>query len=169
MLTATHIMAGCLVGINYARLSGYPEPLAVIIFSAYGSVLPNVDHSTEMFVRNRLPDGPLKQHLQHRELFHSPLGCGIAWLICRILFHQIAAPINGFFLSAMVHIFMDLFTYDGIPLFYPNRYRISFANQDRGSLVEMMILMPVMFWRIIMDIQKIPPNILYNWDGHLFP
>lgn len=121
--------------------------VAASIGSIVGSLLPDIDQST-----NRLWDLIPAGHffgkvfrnilLSHRTISHSLLGIFVAnkfflWLLPKLL-NDNFVNVHVIYISIMVgfisHIVIDAFTEEGIPLFFPLKWKIGFP--------------PISSWRI---------------------
>lgn len=125
-----------------------PSTLVVsLIGNIVGSLLPDIDQASNR-LWDLLPAGNLlgkifrKLFLAHRTLSHSLLGIFLVhqflwWLLPKIL-NQNNLNITLIYYSLMIgfvsHLFLDFFTEEGLPLFFPIKARIGFP--------------PISSWRI---------------------
>ena len=138
MTARTHDLAaitafGLVVTVQGVRSISVATALLAVLFNQIGGIFPDIDQPTAPFWRN-LPIGHLfgkafdKLLGGHRFLTHSLLGLGLFGWLFHWLFHLINLLIPkmdahivwwAFMIGMVSHLFMDLFTKEGIPLLLP--------------------------------------------------
>lgn len=138
MTGKTHKMIGITLGLGglfaSSDITYMPATLAaVLLFSYLGALLPDIDQpASELWDKLPFGSGHAVGHLvdpflKHRNLTHSILGFLLFNFIVYILLSAlpdywgiIAAPVSlAFILGYTAHILADMFTIQGVPLFYP--------------------------------------------------
>lgn len=125
------------VAVNYPPASLNMSTLVVsLIGNIVGSLLPDIDQATNR-LWDLLPAGNLlgrvfrKLFLSHRTLSHSFLGIFLVhkllwWLLPKIL-NPDYLNIDLIYYSVMIgfisHLFLDLFTEEGLPLLFPIKWK----------------------------------------------
>ncbi|MBI5044697.1 MAG: metal-dependent hydrolase [Candidatus Levybacteria bacterium] len=139
---------------------------AIVAFTAnmVGGLAPDLDQSTASLwhrVRGGSMLGKIIAPLLggHRFLSHSLVGIFIAGILAR-MFLQVASSVLyvdidivwwAFMIGFISHLFMDLFTHDGIPLLFPIPLKLgipplSFLRIKTGGLVEKSFVFPVLLF-----------------------
>ena len=107
----------------------------------FGSLLPDLDHTESKF-GSKVPfiSYPISAIFGHRGITHSLLAItAIAWAMKTYIFTGNGStglyvlfmwPLAIGYLS---HLFADLFSYAGIPLFYPFRYKFRIPALSSGA------------------------------------
>ncbi len=115
-------MGGVCVGLSYAALlhSSAPLVIPVVVFSAIGSLFPDIDTQTSKFGSKVKPLSFLiNKSFGHRTLFHSPFLYLLLGFLLISYFPQGWIYAMAFLLGSFSHLFLDLFNPMGIPLLYP--------------------------------------------------
>ncbi len=143
MTYKTHLSTGLLFSAAFflfvIKTKLFPALIVLIVLSTVlGSSAPDLDSPTSTFW-HRLPAGSILGRIVHpvfigghRHLSHSLLGmalfCGLFYLLLHLL------PLNSLFmiqnftllaafgLGYFSHLFADMFTESGIPIFFPAAY-----------------------------------------------
>ena len=128
--------AGCtLLATQHGML---PTTLPVIAAGCLGALLPDVDHPKSMIGR-RIPVLPniLYNAFGHRQLTHSG---GVVLGILAIYAYYGAPWLLALAIGYISHLLGDMVFGNGVPIFYPSRYRIAapFTFQV-GSLQERLL------------------------------
>ncbi|MFA7243886.1 MAG: metal-dependent hydrolase [Patescibacteria group bacterium] len=106
---------------------------AVLLFSYFGALLPDIDQpASEIWDKLPFGSGHAVGHLvdpfiKHRNITHSILGYAIFNILIILLLNSLplywgvlpAPVIIAFGLAYLAHLLADMFTVEGIPLFYP--------------------------------------------------
>jgi len=147
------------------------------IGSVIGSLLPDIDQSSNR-LWDLLPTGNLvgrifrKLFLAHRTISHSLLGIYLVSNLLRWLLPGILNPnflnLEIIFWSIMIgfisHIFLDSFTEEGVPLFFPFKLKIGFPpipswRIKTGKGFEKFVIFPgiilYLVWFVANDQRKI--------------
>ena len=111
----------------------------VMICSAIGSLLPDIEHPKSklgrFFLPNRLKS--LRKKIQHRGVTHSALFSLIFNLIVLLLFDIITFV--GVSIGYISHILSDMLTIEGVQLCWPKEDRVSIANIRTDSFAEWIV------------------------------
>lgn len=139
---------------------------AIVAFTAnmVGGLAPDLDQPTANLWR-RIRGGSIIGKIispllgGHRFLSHSLIGIFIAGIIARMFLQIISGVLLvdidivwwAFMIGFISHLIMDLFTHDGIPLFFPIPLKvgippISFLRIKTGGLVEKSFVFPVLLF-----------------------
>jgi inner membrane protein len=138
MTARTHDLAaitafGLAASIQTVRPITVATALMAVLFNQIGGIFPDIDQPTAPFWRN-LPIGRIfgkafdKLLGGHRFLTHSLLGVALFGWLFHWLFHLLNLLIPkmdahivwwAFMIGVLSHLFMDLFTKEGIPLLLP--------------------------------------------------
>lgn len=116
-----------------------PTLVTASIASVIGSLLPDIDQESNR-LWDLLPAGEIISHVSdgifiaHRTISHSILGCAIAykffeWVLPKILNTgsiDIGLVLASLMVGYISHLLLDSFTEEGIPLFFPIRFRFGF-------------------------------------------
>lgn len=136
MTGKTHQIVGISAGLTYCLASNQPkyDPAtfgAVLVFSILGALLPDIDQPTSK-LWHYLPFGHTAAKisdpfLDHRNITHSMLGVVIVgtvfYYLLRLFPSYWGIDSHLVFIVTMIsylfHLFADMFTNEGIPLFFP--------------------------------------------------
>lgn len=166
MTGRTHDLAA-ITALSVVFLSNPIEPLRLstvivaILANLIGGIIPDIDQPTAPFWRN-LPIGNIfgrtfgKLSGGHRFLTHSFVGVGLIgfaahWLL--VFFTPVMGQIDtgyvwwAFMIGLVSHLFMDMFTKEGVPLLLPFPYKFGIPPLRRLRLttdkwVENLIVFP---------------------------
>jgi inner membrane protein len=145
-----------------------PTVFSCLIGNIVGALLPDMDQATNR-LWDLLPAGNIvgkifkKLMLSHRTISHSILGIIIVYKILEILIPKILNPIyihtNLVIYSILIgfisHLIADSLTKEGIPLFFPVKFKIGFPPIEflritTGKFLEKFIIFPsvlaYIFW-----------------------
>lgn len=149
------------VAVNYPPASLSTSTLVVsLVGNIVGSLLPDIDQATNR-LWDLLPAGNLlgrvfrKLLLSHRTLSHSFLGIFLVhkllwWLLPKIL-NPDYLNIDLIYYSVMIgfisHLFLDLFTEEGLPLLFPIKWKFGIPpvrpwRIKTGKAFEKFIIFP---------------------------
>lgn len=167
MTGRTHDLAA-FTGLSIALVS-YPIPnltlgTAIIAFGAnmIGGLAPNIDQPTARFYRNARGGALLKKIITpllggHRYISHSLIGLFLFGFAAKEVLNISSSflVINetivwwSFMIGFISHLVMDLFTTEGIPLFFPIPIRIGFPplsvlRMKTGGVVEKSFVFPML-------------------------
>lgn len=136
MMASTHITFGMSCWIAYAQLRGIPlQPLPLALVGI-GALLPDIDHPKSSFGRV-VPflSYPISAIFGHRGITHSFLAIAAVSIGLWQYGYQtwFVAPLAAGYLS---HLFGDVFTNSGAPLFWPNKSKVSFPLFNTGTWFE---------------------------------
>lgn len=155
MTAATHQRGGLLCGLithqafiapYYTDANLFSKLFILTIFctaTTVGSLLPDVDmKSSQMGKLLPFLSKFIAKNFKHRTITHSFLSIGFFFLLlaCAPLldigndFYLII--ISGLMIGHISHIILDLFTYQGVCLFYPSKKKIKLANLKTGARGE---------------------------------
>lgn len=130
-----------------------------LVTNIIGSLLPDIDQATNR-LWDLLPAGNSlgkvfrKLFLSHRTITHSLLGIFLInklflWLLPKIFNQSIDVKIVYFALMIgyVSHLFLDLFTEEGLPLFFPIKTKIGFPpiaslRIKTGKIFEKLFVFP---------------------------
>lgn len=138
MTARTHDLAaitalGLVANVQSVRTISVATALLVLLFNQIGGIFPDIDQPTAPLWRN-LPIGKLfgkafdKLLGGHRFLTHSLIGVALFGWLFHWFFHLLNLLISkmdahlvwwAFMIGLLSHLFMDLFTKEGVPLFLP--------------------------------------------------
>jgi inner membrane protein len=128
------------VAVNYPPAAiNIPTLITALIGSVIGSLLPDIDQATNR-LWDLLPAGDFIGRassglfLAHRTISHSILGTVIAYKIMEwllpIILNQEIINVQIIFIAIMIgyisHLIADSLTEEGIPLFFPLKFKIGF-------------------------------------------
>ena len=141
----THFLTGLCVGVLYAGVSETSDSMIpIVIASAAGALLPDVDNCTSVLGRKVFPASlAIQATFHHRTLFHSPLLYGVLWALLSGLFPQYQYLLNAALIGIGSHLVLDMLNPKGIPLLYPIPKRFHLANFKSGGLLDH-LLQPVL-------------------------
>lgn len=156
--------------------------LVAFTFNMIGGLAPDLDQPTANLWR-RVRGGSILGKIiapligGHRFLSHSLIGVLMAGVIARVFFDIISSVLLvdmtivwwAFMIGFVSHLLMDLFTHEGIPLFFPIPLKIGipplrFLRMKTGGIVEKSFVFPVLLfingylyythYRIVLDFLK---------------
>ncbi len=181
MTARTHdlaaITAFCIViSVQPVRAISVATALLALLFNQIGGVFPDIDQPTAPLWRN-IPIGKWfgktfdKLIGGHRFLTHSLLGVLLTGWLFHWLFHLLNLIIPkmdahivwwAFMIGVASHLFMDLFTKEGIPLFLPIPFKIGFPpirswRLTTGKIGEKIIFVGLLgfdFWYLTNHYQE---------------
>lgn len=181
MIGKTHQVLGITTGLTYFLMSTTPaySPAtfgAVVVGAHFAALLPDIDQPAAKVWEN-IPFGKVagkvtSSFLDHRNLTHSMLGfclvgVGIYYLTRLIPEYwgiNIHTTFFVFMLAYASHLFADMFTVEGIPLFFP--YQKMFGIPPKpfdgvrivtGKWFENLIIFPALNLILILVLY-------FNWD-----
>lgn len=132
----THLLGGICVGLSYAALLHLYAPLVipVVVFSAIGSLFPDIDTQTSTFGSKVKPLSFLiDKSVGHRTLFHSPFLYFLLGFLLICCFPQERVYTTAFLLGSFSHLLLDLLNPKGIPLLYPYLKKYHLARIQCGG------------------------------------
>ncbi len=157
-----------------------PVPMATIvaclIANQIGALLPDIDQASNQLWELLPADRIFSKFLNklfgsHRTLSHSFLGLIIIykiseWLIFKLINPSFVNPglvFGSLMIGYVSHLFLDLFTEEGLPLLFPIKWRFGIPPIKKlriksGKWVEKYIIFPLILVYIIWFIAK-------NWKG----
>lgn len=164
MIGKSHQMVGFATVYTFAVFAHTPylngqTIIAGLLCITLGSLTPDLD-SQENRLYNLIPFGHKilsevgeRAFGKHRTISHSLIGVIIAWIVSKWLIFMIPVE-NGFNLSALwysyiialiSHLAADSVTKEGIPLFWPLKYKFGFPpfrfmRMKTGSFVEVYLV-----------------------------
>lgn len=144
MLGRTHLGIGLIVGYGLCMALNIPneEVAPLMVGSAVGSLLPDIDHPESSFGRKvRIISIPINHILGHRGLTHSLVFAGFSFALGLYFGKGVAVAVMFGVLS---HLLLDMLNPSGIPLLYPIKQRIHILSIETGSAKERL-----MFWLLI--------------------
>jgi inner membrane protein len=156
--------------LSYVLVTTPPEKItlatALVAFSAnmIGGLAPDIDQSTAR-LWHELPAGSIVGKIisplmgGHRFISHSLVGVFLAGVIAKVVLNLMSSVLLvdmhlvwwAFMIGVISHLFMDLFTHEGVPLFFPIPIRIgfpplSFLRMKTGGVVEKAFVFPVLIF-----------------------
>jgi len=172
MTARTHDLAaitafGLVATVQSVRAVTVATALMAVLFNQIGGVFPDIDQPTAPLWRN-LPIGHLfgkafdKLSGGHRFLTHSLLGLALFGWLFHWIFHLLNLLIPrmdahivwwAFMIGMVSHLFMDMFTKEGIPLFLPIPVKIGLPplkalRITTGHLAEKLIFLAILVFDI---------------------
>jgi inner membrane protein len=133
---------------------------ACLIANVIGSLIPDMDQATNR-LWDLLPAGNIvgkvlrKLMISHRTISHSFLGIIIIFKLASVVIPKLLNPafiqtdlvIISLMVGFTAHIAADMFTKEGVPLFFPVKYDIgipplSFLRITTGKFMEKFIVFP---------------------------
>ena len=144
MRGTTHFLAGAAAGLYYCNTLPDTDVKRIALItgvSAVCALLPDVDvrgSKASKSIGNNLT-GVIRLFTAHRGFFHSPLCYVIAALIVRYFYPDQMIFIIAGFIGAMTHIFLDMWTNQGVPLFFPYPKKVSLADIKSGGGIDAML------------------------------
>lgn len=139
MMASTHVVFGLTCWTGYSRLVGAPFQPETLMLVAIASLLPDIDHPHSAFGRV-IPfiSYPVSAIFGHRGITHSLLAIAAGMIVLWIYGYKLwfAAPLVVGYLS---HLIGDLFTNSGVPLFWPNKEKVSYPLFNTGGVVEFIL------------------------------
>lgn len=159
MTGVNHGRAGLIMAVAIPAL--YPmEPECAIVCGGMcfiGSLAPDID-SPSSTISKYVPLIPtlLNKMFGHRKLLHSPVflilfSLGLSALLGKVLPENMRQAIMiGFVAGFALHIFLDMFTAGGSPLFYPFYSKnISLTKRKSGAKGEVFVMLGCCLFLII--------------------
>lgn len=153
----THLAGGVFAGLIVAKLgmetSTYSAQfMGVLGVSAFGSLLPDIDHKGSYLGRRLKPLSSIISKLtNHRGATHTPvysLAFTLAIYLLSVIF-GLNIPVIYFvslFAGIMSHILLDSLTKGGVPMLAPiSQKKISFTDFKTGSYFEVLVLIGLSF------------------------
>lgn len=136
MMASTHITFGLGCWIGYAQLRGIPLQPIPLALVAVGSLLPDIDHPKSAFGR-AVPffSYPISAVFGHRGITHSLLAI-VAGSIALWYYDYKVWFVAPLVVGYMSHLAGDLFTNSGVPLFWPNKDKVSYPVFNTGTIFE---------------------------------
>lgn len=156
--------------LSYVLVTTPPDKItlatALVSFTAnmVGGLAPDIDQSTAK-LWHELPAGSIIGKIispligGHRFISHSFIGVIMAGIIAKIILDLLSTFVLvdmqivwwAFMIGVISHIFMDFFTHEGVPLFFPIPIRIgfppfSFLRMKTGGVVEKSFVFPVLIF-----------------------
>lgn len=169
MTGRTHDLAA-FTALSYILITTPPDKIslatALVSFSAnmIGGLAPDIDQPTAKLWRD-LPAGSIIGKIisplmgGHRFISHSLIGVVMAGVIAKILLNMLGTFVIvdlhivwwAFMIGVISHVFMDFFTHEGVPLFFPIPIRIgfppfSFLRMKTGGVVEKSFVFPLLIF-----------------------
>ncbi len=165
MTGRTHDLAA-FTALSYIALISSLEPISLgtllVSFSAnmIGGLTPDIDQPTAD-LWHKLPGGGFYSRLftpllgGHRYISHSIAGVILFGFLAKIVLNSaskvVLVDMNivwwSFMIGFLSHIFMDMFTKEGVPLFFPIPFKIgfppfSFLRIKTGGILEKSVVFP---------------------------
>lgn len=144
-----HLIAGTVAGccvLASTIIEGEANYLvsgATVLTTMVGSLFPDIDSKTsKLGSKLKITSTIANKLFGHRGFLHSPLFVMVMALICGLIFNkaslqQFSLLYYGFIIGMVNHLFCDLLTKGGIPLFYPaSRWKFSISPMKSGSKWE---------------------------------
>lgn len=103
-----------------------------------GGIIPDIDTPKSIISYKIKPLAGICKKAGHRGFFHSPI-CYIILNMLLLLFGVPLAVLNPLMAGISSHLLLDMLTPMGIPLFYPQKKKISLLNLKANLLVEILI------------------------------
>ena len=110
MIGLTHLGFGLLTG------EMFRNPLSIVL-SAAGSVLPDVDTYSKSIATKITFSNGKNRYLKHRGIMHSLFMPTLIFLVYFVIYKN--TMILPFVVGYLSHLFLDMFTPSGIPIFMP--------------------------------------------------
>ena len=139
-------IAGSFMGINVLSSPWY---LAVVVFA---SILPDIDHTKSLIGKVFFPISRyINRKWGHRTITHSLMFLVLMTMIANLVFMD-GDMVTLFGIGYVSHLFLDMITIQGVPLFYPfmknsfvlpgdRSYRLSTGNlRQEGMFFSFMML-----------------------------
>lgn len=153
-----HLAAGITLGVSGGIAFYTSEPLATMFAfgCVVGSVLPDMDRPGSFGSRICPPLSRfLNRKFGHRGFTHAPFAIGVmaGFGGC---FGGFNIPIAfagwlGLMAGCGIHLLQDLFTRQGIPLFYPfNKNKLSFCSAKSGSFWNLPITIGLVIFLVVL-------------------
>src|SRR3989338_4124869 len=139
MLLRTHLAVGIAVALYFLpfiehKLIFFP----VVLIS---SLLPDIDTGFSTIGRSRL-FRPLQWFVKHRGIIHTYTVCIIISIVLAMFYPVYALP---FFLGYSFHLYLDMFTPEGIRPFWPLKKRVE-GNVKTGGTIDATIFYLFIFF-----------------------
>ncbi len=110
MVGLTHLGFGLLTGEMFGN------PLSIVL-SAAGSVLPDIDTYSKSIATKITFSSSKNRYLKHRGIMHSLFVPASIFLVYFAIYKN--AMILPFVVGYLSHLFLDMFTPSGVPIFMP--------------------------------------------------
>lgn len=152
----THVVGGILaslmgvLAIQSLGVSLSPEHQGILIAtSTFGSLVPDIDHQNSYIgTRARLTSKVVNSLCGHRGVTHSPMVVSTFMFLAYCLFAEFVAKgavvdyaFLGLLIGMLSHMFLDMLTKGGIPLWYPfTKKKVSLTGMKTGSIYESFFL-----------------------------
>lgn len=143
MLFATHLLAGIVVGVLVTTLFSVTHPIIFFFILCLGALLPDIDHPKSFLGRKLwFLSWIFNTIAGHRGLFHSFFIAGsLFFLLFSLEYKEIGIAIS---LGYTVHLFLDMLTKEGVPLFWPFRRRLK-GIVKTGGFFELLFIILLFF------------------------
>ncbi len=128
MLIKTHLAT--VVFVSLLLVEKVANPYIFLVTALISVFIPDMDSSNSKLGK-RFFSRVLTAFTKHRGIMHSLLFLFVIYFILNIYFSLIAF---GFFIGYGVHLIGDIFTKQGVRLFYPFRFRIKGFIKTGGSI-----------------------------------
>ena len=147
-----HSVFGLLVGLNILIIlnQGSYLPLFIPIY-ILGALLPDIDLYTSSLGRILFPISyPINKIFGHRTITHSILGLVLFNLLLKYVLslninQMVSNPYVVFYIHVhfsigfLTHLFSDMLTYSGVPLFYPFKKRFNLMKIPTKKIPDKLI------------------------------
>jgi len=161
-----HSVFGALVGINILIIVNQSEYIALFVpVYIIGALMPDIDMTKSTLGKLLYPISyPISKIFGHRTITHSFLGLIIFNVLLGVMFDSIVKTqyINSYIIrythfhfsvGYLTHLFSDMLTYQGVPLFYPIKksFNIAKINSKKApdktitSIITMLIILTLVF------------------------
>jgi len=169
MTGRTHDLAA-FTALSYVLVTTPPEKItlatALVAFTAnmVGGLAPDLDQSTGALWRKVRAGSIIGKIISpliggHRFLSHSIIGVILAGIITNIILNAVGTVLLvdmnivwwAFMIGFVSHLIADLFTHEGIPVFFPIPIKLgipplSFLRMKTGGIVEKSFVFPVLIF-----------------------
>lgn len=142
MTGKTHAAAGLTVGIGCASLLSLSPAhgVAAAVCAVVGSLFPDIDNHTSTIGRKvKFVSFLLQLFIGHRTVFHAPLLYALLWLFGRKILPQLSLYLTTFSIGVLSHLFLDMLTPAGIPLFWPIRKKVHILAFRTSGFVDWLL------------------------------
>lgn len=183
MTAATHQRGGLLFGLIthqifiaplYAEANTYSKLFIIALYctaTTVGSLLPDIDMTTSQMGK-LLPfiSKFITSHFKHRTITHSFLSIFFFFILMSFApllnvgkdFYILL--ICGLMVGHASHILLDLFTHQGVCLFYPCKIRIKLANFRTGAKGERFINQALLVSMVLYFLYETYTVVIYAFD-----
>lgn len=147
----THLVGGLLLGcVTASKVTGDSASMVKAVFiagSVAGSLFPDIDHKGSYLGRRaRIASTITSSVFGHRGAFHSPFFIGgltfLLYMLSRlfVVSSLIKYIFIGFYVGNLSHIFLDMLTVSGVPIFYPlSKKKVSLVGVKTGGTGELVV------------------------------